>query len=545
MEFAVAQFADGSQTEVDSVDLLVVGSGPAGSTIARQVHEKAPDLRILMVEAGPQLTSVAGASVLNLPLPQRQEAQRKAQGPDPDLPTSGTGIVNGAIAGRPGTFLLRHLPADVDRQKDMPAAAMSSNVGGMGAHWTCASPEPGGSEKIDFLDGAAWDDAFARAQYLLSVTTEGFPANPVSSHVRKVLGTIFDSEASAEASGRRPVQPMPLACTPREDAIPTWSGAAAVLGPLATADHDDHFTLASETLCRRLIHRDGHIQAAELEHRPTGRRWTVDVRAAAVAGDALRTPQLLWASGIRPPALGRYLNDQPQVVAAVDLDITSVDAAGIDASSEASGRDASVDIRDHFTGVAWIPFDDETHPYHGQVLQLDTSPILVGEEMTASDGPVVMLSWFLPKDVRAEDRVEFSVDEEDAFGLPAMTIRHTLTEVDERRIADAIDTVTRVGDALGKFVPRSHPRVLPSGSSMHYQGTVRMGPGDDGTSVCDPSSRVWGTDNLYVAGNGVIPTATACNPTATGVALAVIASARIAEQLTASATTAVGPVSIA
>ena len=33
-----------------------------------------------------------------------------------------------------------------------------------------------------------------------------------------------------------------------------------------------------------------------------------------MGADALRTPQLLWASGTRPDALGRYLNDQAQVV---------------------------------------------------------------------------------------------------------------------------------------------------------------------------------------------------------------------------------------
>jgi choline dehydrogenase-like flavoprotein len=58
-----------------------------------------------------------------------------------------------------------------------------------------------------------------------------------------------------------------------------------------------------------------------------------------------------------------------------------------------------------------------------------------------------------------------------------------------------------------------------------------MGPHDDGTSVCDPDGRVWHTDNLFVAGNGVIPTPMTANTTLTGMLTAVRAARAIHRRL--------------
>jgi choline dehydrogenase-like flavoprotein len=104
----------------------------------------------------------------------------------------------------------------------------------------------------------------------------------------------------------------------------------------------------------------------------------------------------------------------------------------------------------------------------------------------------------------------------------------------------AKEAVVAAGRALGVPLDGRPPFLLPAGSSLHYQGTTRMGPADDGTSVCDSRSRVWGVAGLWVAGNNVIPTPTACNPTLTSVALAVRGADAVAAELLAPVGAAAG-----
>ena len=484
-------------------DVVVVGSGPVGTTVARELADADPALRLLVLEAGPVIGEVPGGHVKNIADAGARTAALAAL-------ASGAAPLPGGTPARPGTALVG-TPA-------MPNAAISTNVGGMGAHWTAACPRPGDDEVPDFLDPALLGEALTRAEKLLGVTTHAFDRAPLTGAVQRVLGKLFDRPQ------RRAVGPMPVAVTGGKDGALHWTGPAVIAGDLWDRPN---VTLRPGTLVRRVLNADGRATGVETADVASSERETIGARAVVVAADALRTPQLLWASGIRPAALGRYLNDQPQIMVASVLDEKWLPVDDGRACSPGTAPGSEIIP---VSGVSWVPYAAD-RPFHGQVMQMDASPVRLNPGITVRLGQLVGLGWFCRKALSPDDRVWFDEDASDEHGMPAIRIDYTLGPADLASIAAAIEVSRGAAEALGR--PAGEPFVMPAGSSLHYQGTTRMGPADDGTSVCDPTGRVWGMANLYVGGNNVIPTATACNPTLTAVALAVISARSLRKELTA------------
>ncbi|MXS75908.1 choline dehydrogenase [Microbacterium sp. CSI-V] len=495
-----------------SVDVAIVGSGPTGAAYARVISERAPDLTVAMFEVGPTVSDPPGAHVKNIAEPaERTRAQVASEGPG----ERGTKVVSpgaakaGVRGARPGTFLLDDGYV-FEGEDGLPVAAMSSNVGGMAAHWTGACPWPNESERIGFLPDM--DELLAEAERLLGVTRDAFDSAPFGEIVRERLAAAVD-DGRTDATK---VQRMPLAVHRRDDGRLVWSGSDVVLGDVTRTN--PAFSLFDESLVTSVVLADGRAAGVVVRDLRSGEEHEVAARAVVVAADALRTPQLLWASGVRPPALGRYLNDQAQVVFASRLR----DVAPLGADAPATGLA-------EYSGVSWVPFTDAV-PFHGQIMQLDASPIALAEDDPVVPGSIVGLGLFCAKDLQADDRVEFDDAHVDGYGMPAPRIHYTLTARDHEVIERARAEITRLAEAIGDPVG-DRPFTLPLGSSLHYQGSTRMGAADDGESVCDTDGQVWGVPGLFVAGNGVIPTATACNPTLTSVALAVRGARAIAASL--------------
>jgi pyranose oxidase len=386
----------------------------------------------------------------------------------------------------------------------------------MGAHWTAACPRPGGSERIDFLPDL--DELLDEAERLLAVDRHPFDDAPYADVVRDRLAAAFDPGRPEE----RRVRAMPLAVHRRADGALVWSGSDVVFADVTRTN--PNFSLFAEAQGRRILTVEGRAGAVLVLDRTNGTEHRIRARFVVVAADALRTPQLLWASGIRPRALGRYLNDQPQTVFAVRLrDVCRVPEAEHDPRGDTVIAEQS--------GVSWVPYTDD-EPFHGQVMQLDASPIPLVDDDVPAPGSIVGLGWFCGKDLQDTDRIEFSDDEPDEYGMPRPRIHYTLTSRDRQNLTRARDAILRAARGLGEFIG-DEPLVLAPGASLHYQGTTRMGAADDGTSVCGPNCEVWDVSGLYLAGNNVIPTSIACNPTLTSVALAVHGARDIAARLAA------------
>jgi pyranose oxidase len=488
-------------------DVLVVGSGPVGAAYIRLLTQARPDLDVLLVEAGPVLTEPPGINLRNVADPaQAEQARILAQG----RALSGADAVPldipGTVTARQGTYLIE--PGN----DQMPAAALASCVGGQGTLWTCAVPVPRDTERISFIPRVEWDEAIAVAARLLCRTTDAFASSAMSTALIGTLADLFDP-LLPEGRG---VGVLPVAGQVHADGTVRWTGADMVL-------RDARYRLCANTLCRRLIVDGTRVTGAELADMASGDVTVVRPRVTVVAADAIHTPQLLWASGIRPAPLGRHLTEHPLTFAVVAVRDDLV--PGYSVSDQPAG--------DPVSSVICVPFADPGHPFHAQALHLDTCPpyFTGGRVPEPSPAGYLAMGWGCRKFPRAEDGLTFSDTETDQWGMPKVFIQYALTGREQAELDLAIDHLTTAAKALGSFVPGGEPKIMPPGSSLHYQGTYRLGDDDGAESVCDSYARVWGLDNLFLGGNGTIPTATACNPTLTSVAIAARSVPRVLEVL--------------
>lgn len=496
-ERLVSFIAPAIKTEaVVAKSALVIGSGPVGSTFAQLLVTAGID--VTMIDAGGPRSTEVGHHLRNETIYQHN--------PDTFAEVIRSSAMRISVPPARKSESDSHINPEQDPATNLGASRVARAVGGMGIFWACATPRAHPVvEHIPFVGEGELSRLYGVAEELLHTTSGAYEMSVQGRVVAEKL-----KESGYEVRG------LPLAVERLSVDPPRvhWSGPEIILkggdrhAP-SVAD-DPRFTLLAEHLCTSLVHSGGRVVGAVVRDLTTGTERTLAADTYVVAGGSVLTPQLLWASGIRPDALGRYLCEQTMATCQVAL--------CDDLARQLDEGPAVVEPN------LWIPAAEE-RPWHAQLHRGIFGYAAVPDDV--DQRTVIDLVWFSTCDVRRDNAVTFSERVTDPYGLPQPTFHFRPSTADRARADDMVTDMAKAATVLGKFLPGAEPAFLEAGFALHITGTTRMGA-DARESVVDPYAKVWGLDNLYLGGGGVIPAGIACNTTLTSMALAVRAAEAIA-----------------
>jgi len=457
-------------------DVVIVGTGAAGMTVAGEALRHG--CSVLMIEAGGH----SGPGRIGRHL--RNDSPSDEQ------------IDDFAVSMRDG--LVFHGLVE-EQHGDVALYPTVHAVGGRMTLWFNNCPEPAVDERSAAIAASQWPSLLNRARELMNVRRHLAPGSVREARlIDRMHGQLADLPLG------RGVQPMPTAATSSAAGV-RFAGADDLL--LGDADVlPDTAMLLSESVARRIIIRGGHVQGVEVHPIGGGPPQIASGGTYVIAGGTIGTPQLLFASGVVNPALGAYMMDHPMFATRVEL--------SPDILSGVAADDPSFSV--------WVPHSDN-RPWHTQLSRTPYLEDLPGVP-TRLTGDLISFTGSAP---RLENQLLFDGDRLDGFGLPTHTSRFAPDANDWRIIDDMVRDHFELFRAIGVPGRGWTPLLGAWGTSLHLMGTSRIGARDDGTSVADADSRVWGYDNLFVGGNGVLSERNSCNPTLQTVAIALRSADRI------------------
>ena len=129
-----------------------------------------------------------------------------------------------------------------------------------------------------------------------------------------------------------------------------------------------------------------------------------------------------------------------------------------------------------------------------------------------------------------DSRIIVVENRKDSQGIPKVKVKIKFNKIDKKTILKAHEYFVQrfIKIKAGKFQKKYNKKILTNllekqiknfNSGSHYLGTTRMAKNDE-TGVVDKNCKVFGFKNLFIAGSSVFPTGGHANPTLTIVALA-------------------------
>lgn len=553
-----------SPDDVGTVDAVVVGSGPGGSTAAEVLTEAG--WSVVVLERGRN----------HLVDPEAPYARREHFSSD-ELKLVRRGFLGPDPLVEPRTF--RRAAAPVDREWVGAVNDLPATVGGGGTHadgklprlrpedfqpLSSYGPMPG----ADLADWPVQYDElepfYAEAERSLGVSGlaganphAGWRSTPYPMPPAAPMATAVRSAAAATDLGYSPY-PAPSGVNSVEyDGRPACRncGHCASYGcpihakgdpvaPLQRALRTGRLRLWSECHAALVTTRAGRATGVDYVD-PNGQRRHVAARHVVLAGGAMETPRLALLSDIGGTAVGRHVmfHFQTLVMGALPYrtfaergrDVTHVhdDAVVCDRPARAAAAEA---------GLPWLRGGMAEHTGSTQVI---AEALLYGpgpgHAAAMRDSALRGRIWgfcLQGEDLPlARNRVDLDPDVRDVHGLPVPRVTHAPHQHELVASAHHGERHRAVMERMGAqwVVVTSSPApdrpygefLSPISHSRHVMGTMRMGT-RPASSVTDPFGRLHDVPNVVVADASVFPSSAGYGPTLTLVALALRAARALA-----------------